>query len=551
MRWYDPLPPVDPLPPAPISGWLLLRVCLGIDALLLIVLALRTAGWSALPAGERVPIPRAGDPGGRVASWLWIITVLGLVLRIISLDSDLWLDEVAPLLLYGQATVWQTVTSYISANNHLLNTVLVNGVVAVAGEAEWSVRLPALVFGVATIPLLYRVARLTCSRAASLAASLLLAVSYHHIFFSQNARGYTAFVFFALAASGLLVEALVHDRRRDWAAYVACVVLGMTSLLVFGFVLAGHALVGVAAVLVVRRHGATGRPLARRVAAALAAAAWLAVHVYVVVLPDIYVYVRAIYVDPAVGFAPLSSELARELLRALSTGLGRAAMVAVVPAAIVGAIGVRLLYIRNPLLLAALAAPLVIQFACVVAAGLLVLPRTFLHALPLVLLILVAAMDGTATWLGGAAHRRGWRLPLPQLVVVAAAILALVSAAALPAYYRTPKQPYRAALAHVDALTRPEGIVIVAHYARGGAMYYSRRMGLAPGRIRYAHTDAEAAQVLADAGTRPVAMLTTFPRALRLDQPDLDARLERDWRLERRFRASVSDGDLLVWVPAR
>jgi uncharacterized membrane protein len=58
----------------------------------------------------------------------------------------------------------------------------------------------------------------------------VLAVSYHHIFFSQNARGYSAALFFALATSGLLIRALWDDRGWRWCLYVAAMVLGFASL---------------------------------------------------------------------------------------------------------------------------------------------------------------------------------------------------------------------------------------------------------------------------------------------------------------------------------
>jgi hypothetical protein len=551
--WYRPLPPVDPLPAPPVSGWFLLRVFLAIDALVLFVLAFRTPAWSPLPTDARIGQRESVGTARSAPPWLWlcIITVLGLVLRVIALDSDLWLDEVSPLLLYGDASPWQIVTSYISGNNHLLNTLLVKAVIAIAGESEWSVRVPAVLFGVASIPLLYAVARQGLgSTAAGLSASLLLATSYHHVFFSQNARGYTALVFFALAASALLARGLAQDRRRDWIAYIACVVLGMSSLLVFGFVLAGHALVGIAAVVAVRRRGGAAWPLARRMAVVFAAGTWLALHVYVVTLPGIYVYVRSTYVDPSVGFAPVSSELAREVLRALSTGYGRGALIALIPAAILGVAGVRRLFARNPLLLAALAAPLAVQFVVVAGLGLLILPRTFLHALPLALLVLTAAIESVVEWTGTALRRRGVRTGSSDVWTVAVTmVIAAAGAVALARYYQVPKQPYRAALAHAAALTRPDGVIVVAHNARGGALYYAPRLGPASERVRYAYEDADVAAAIADTGGRPVAIVTTFPRALRLDQPDLDRRLRDGWRIEREFAATINDGEVLIWIP--
>jgi 4-amino-4-deoxy-L-arabinose transferase-like glycosyltransferase len=158
------------------------------------------------------------------------IIALAAVLRCISLGSDLWIDEITTIVDYRNMPTMQVIGSYLRSNNHLLNTLLMKAAIAVFGEHEWSARLPAMLFGVATIPVIYWVARLAMSRLASLGAALLLALSYHHIFFSQNARGYTAYLFFALLSTGALARGLQRDEMRQWALYVVSVVLGFASL---------------------------------------------------------------------------------------------------------------------------------------------------------------------------------------------------------------------------------------------------------------------------------------------------------------------------------
>ena len=61
-------------------------------------------------------------------------------------------------------------------------------------------------------------------RAAGLAASLLLALSFHHIVFSQEARNYALFGFLAVASAHALWRALAEGGRRRWAIYIACAV---------------------------------------------------------------------------------------------------------------------------------------------------------------------------------------------------------------------------------------------------------------------------------------------------------------------------------------
>ena len=63
------------------------------------------------------------------------------------------------------------------------------------GESALSIRLPSALFGVAGVLMFYRLARRCLEPAETLLAGVLLAVSYHHISYSQDARGYTTYLF--------------------------------------------------------------------------------------------------------------------------------------------------------------------------------------------------------------------------------------------------------------------------------------------------------------------------------------------------------------------
>jgi hypothetical protein len=54
-----------------------------------------------------------------------------------------------------------------------------------------------------------------------------LEVSYHHVWFSQNARGYTGLLFFGLLATWLLVRALRQPTARVWLGFGLCLALSM------------------------------------------------------------------------------------------------------------------------------------------------------------------------------------------------------------------------------------------------------------------------------------------------------------------------------------
>ena len=127
----------------------------------------------------------------RSTPWAALIAlmILTAALRVIGLDGGLWLDEIFTLVDSVWQPVAQIVTVFPGNNQHTFYSVLAHVSIQAFGEEAWSLRLPALLFGAATPPVLYLFAREFTGRTEALLAGLLLAVSYHHVWFSQNARG--------------------------------------------------------------------------------------------------------------------------------------------------------------------------------------------------------------------------------------------------------------------------------------------------------------------------------------------------------------------------
>lgn len=189
---------------------------------------------------------------------LSVVVLIGLVLRCLFLDSSFWLDEITPLTFYRDSSVFGLLTTYYSTNNHLFYTLLEKMAVSAFGEQEWAVRLPSVLIGVATIPVFYLLTRLIASRWISVVTAFLLAVSYQHVFFSQNARGYTAHLLFTLGATLFLIRGIKKDKVAHWAGYCLCIFLNMASIIASLSVLIAHFLIAIAASIVVQRRSKGG-----------------------------------------------------------------------------------------------------------------------------------------------------------------------------------------------------------------------------------------------------------------------------------------------------
>jgi len=127
------------------------------------------------------------------------VASLALLLRLPNLTESLWFDELwATRVMLGELpTLWTTI---------LLDThpPVYSGLmflwITLFGDSELSIRLPPLIFGVGSVALTYLVGPRYVSRTATVLACLLLALSPVHIWYSQEARPYSAAVCLVLLA---------------------------------------------------------------------------------------------------------------------------------------------------------------------------------------------------------------------------------------------------------------------------------------------------------------------------------------------------------------
>lgn len=544
--WYDSIPRRVELPAPPISGVTLLRVSLLLEATVLWGIAL--AGWRfrRLAPSERLAAGPTSRDEGSVWGPLLGVTLLALGLRVLGIGSDLWLDEITPVLDYREVPVSQVIGSYLSSNNHLLYTLLMKLSVASLGEKEWTIRLFAVVFGTATVPVIYWIGRLLgLSRTASLSAALLLAVSYHHIFFSQNARGYSGYLLFSLISSGLFVRGLQEDRPVIWIGYAAAMLLDLGLHLNSGFVLVSHALVGVMAAFAVGRSGAPRARLLRRVVVVIGLTSLLGFQLYATALPVIYVFITHAYVGPASGYAPFSAEFFAEVVRGTSAGFAIGASLAAVPLLLIASVGTLSLLRANWPLSLALGLPLLLTVAYLLGQGLTFTPRFFLLALPLAILAAVRGIFSICELLVRGSSRLRPRLA-SRLATAIVGVLTIVSLASLPGYYSVPKQPYRASIRYLQSLRSPGDPAIVIDIAEKGYRFYAPRTGLND-ELFYVRSLEALDSALAFRTGRQSFLVTTFHRALRLRYPDLFDRIRADWQPARVFPATVGDGAITIW----
>jgi uncharacterized membrane protein len=499
-----------------------------------------------------VTIPQ---PIGR-SDWraLYAILALALALRLYELGSCLWYDEVDTLVSHTRPAFSHLLTHLPSFNHHVFFSLQAKASIALFGETAFAVRLPAALLGVGSVAALWLVAREMSTLLVAHGAALLMAVSYHHVWFSQNARGYTGMLFWGLLSAlfylrGMRATSLAASRRSAVGLAVAAALMLYTHLSA-SFLLTALGLVHLGTLGLAWRRGASPERLRLLlwVLGGFAGGAGLALLLFVPIIPDVLATLASTSASTqgsgaqAKAISHWNSPLwmVKEVLSTFS-GLG--------PLVALGALGV--LSVLGAGMLATLRRgqwALAATFLIHVPLTLLILkllamrvwPRFFFLDIGFICLFLVEG----AMAIGALGDRLlvrliGRSLGAVRLGVAFSAIGVLGSLALLPKNYRHPKQDLLGARDHVEK-NRKQGSEVVA-------------LGLvsAPFEQYYAPSwkaVASLEQLVAIEHThREVWLVYSFPQVTKKRFPAVMTRLQQSFVRQKVLPGTLGDGDVYVF----
>ena len=168
------------------------------------------------------------------------IVCVALALRLPFLSQkSLWLDEIWSIGIarMSWASFWSVVRDQ-DPNMSLYYALL--HVWMKLGSSEFLIRILSVLFGAATVPVVYALGKRLFGRAVGLIASVLLAINVFHIQWSQEARSYSLVVFLAALSSLFFVRSIEEKGWQNWVAYAGISVLAIYAHLFGAFVLAAH-----------------------------------------------------------------------------------------------------------------------------------------------------------------------------------------------------------------------------------------------------------------------------------------------------------------------
>jgi uncharacterized membrane protein len=466
--------------------------------------------------------------------WLWLslLILVATVLRALALNQQLWFDEIVTLLDSARLPLARIVTEYGGQNQHMLYSILAHGSIRWLGEQPWTLRLPAVLFGVASIPALYFFGRLVTTDQEALLASALMTANYHHVWFSQNARGYTGMVFWTLLSSIFLIRCAKNDGRRDALLYGVTSALGIYTHLMMACVVAGHVLLYLW--LVISRKGPRSRSFFAPAYGFVLCGA-LSLALYSPVIPGIFAHTFGVARDTVhyEWASPLwaLAELVRNLRSSTAGGL-----LAVAIGGLILLSGLLSYWREDRFVVGLMVLPGLMTAAAVLIASHNFWPRFFFFEIGFAMLLAVRG----AMVLGGLASRmlgRSQRFARRADATVVWLML-LASVVPLRAEYLYPKQNYVGALKFLDEHRQPGELILTA----GSVMspfqrYYGRRWP-----IVLTHAQLETA-LLADHDTW---LVYAMPNSIRSSQPEVWGVIERSFTVVRAFPGTLSGGTIYV-----
>jgi hypothetical protein len=537
VEWLDPGAQGDHRE-AIFRGAIVLKVLVIVDGVLLLALAGfwasrnnardNTPAW--VPLWTASPDTLCLGPAAAYFPLLVALMIAAAALRLIGLGNDLWMDEVFTVVDFVRLSSGQILTDFSDDNQHMLYSLAARTSVSVFGENPVALRLPSLLFGLGSLWAVARLSRLTLGRREALLAVALLAVSYHHIWFSQNARGYTALLLGTVLATELLLRALASGRVLVWIAYAVTLAMTAWAHLTIVFVGLAHFIL-VAGLLL--REGTLSRGRWRALAA-FALAGWLTLHCYALVLPQLLDF----FSQPAAGSTTAPVEwrspvwLVNETFRHLGLGLAMG-WLGVAGALVLFGWGVLRCGRRDPILTTAMILPAVLLGGTMVILGRNLWPRFFFNEIGFAAMLAVAGAIGMGEALGKIVRFA------PRFVALAPALLlCLVSLVSVPRVYRYPKQDYTGARDFVREQLLPGDRVVGLDMA--GRVYHRYYAVEWP---EIASVDELAAHQAPDGRTW---ILYTLPRYLAAAKPELTRMLEMNFELVRTFPGTLGDGVIIV-----
>jgi len=465
------------------------------------------------------------------------IMALALGLRLVGLNGPLWFDEVVTHDTHLRLGWGEMLSSY-SMNHHYLHNIAAKLSMSLFGPDPWAIRLPALIFGLGGIWAMWALVRGIAGSLPAHATALLMALSYHHIWFSGNARGYTGLALFSTLGLIFFLKGLRSGRTADWLWFAAMLALTIFTHLTGAFFFMTLGLVWLGLVAIRAMHGTLARPTITGPFLGFLIGGLVTLALYAPVIPSLLSTVSGV---AATSAGDPMQEYQNPLWTAyegLRTGLGQAGplvtLVGLLTAALVtlGAVALRK---REPLFAPVALGHILLTIVLLTVVGMRIWPRFFFTDIPFLLFLIVMGVGLICQWLARLLPDRLGAVLFPLAILA----MALVSTPLALRNYSAPKQDLAGAFTQVEAQRTPGERVYAISYS--GEIF----TGHFAADWQTIWTEDDYRTAMAEPG--PVTIIVTFPARNLREYPAIDADMQAGVLGERAYLpGTLGDGGIFL-----
>ena len=167
---------------------------------------------------------------------LMAVVFLALALRLYRIGyREFWFDELGQIVV-AKADWWHAILGAAKHAGAAPLDYLITHLMLAVGQDEAILRLPAALWGVASVILIYLLARQCAGRPAALAAALILATAPQHVRYSQELRFYSLATMMALLCVLIFWWAHAQGAWSRWVVWSGALAVGLYAHYALAFV---------------------------------------------------------------------------------------------------------------------------------------------------------------------------------------------------------------------------------------------------------------------------------------------------------------------------
>ncbi|WP_209509803.1 MULTISPECIES: glycosyltransferase family 39 protein [unclassified Ruegeria] len=469
---------------------------------------------------------------------LLFILLFAAVLRTAGLNAPLWYDEIWTVDTHVRLP-WGEMMGEYSMNHHYFFSMKAKLFSQIFGEEAWVYRFPAALFGVGTVGAIWWLAKDVAGTWTAHISALLVALSYHQVWFSQNARGYTELAFWSVLGLILFLRGVKRPVIGIWVGFGLTAAAAVFTHLTGAFFFVALGFVWLLSLTTGFGRGGLTRAWVVQPLIGVTIAVVLILLAYLPILPSLVGTMSEVSATSAVDPMQEYQNPLWTIIEGLRTAVGNTGPLTLVVAigglvAIAfGAVGT---HATQPLFFPSIVAHVVVTLIILLSLEMRIWPRFFfVDIAPVILLVVVGCGFGSRV-VAGTLRRPGLEQPLFAIGVLAITALSVVL---VQRNYVAPKQDLAGAFALVENTRRPServyainpgGPIFENHFNAdwttiGDSTHYSKAMSQ-PG---------------------PVALVVLFPNRMFRTIPELARDAEGRLDFVHGFAGTLGDGDVLVY----